>query len=250
MWICQANHFDLEYYNYVLLAAKSKYLKNLEKDFSNFYEIVFHYLNLNTIIADKSVYDSHLNKVSSHKNLDTIILHLTNVNEAEGKEIVKMAHEVLAGVLKEYLSRQILALEHLSFQFNNLRFHKEKKIYLIARSLVEKYEIYELSETPAKVLGYKLTKKSDLYLPEVFPGDLTNRIHAEDSSLIDLDHLKNSIIISGTDRVLFTHGITITKDLILLNKLMNPKHGFDPNLLLDYDRFLETKQSIPFKLKV
>jgi hypothetical protein len=251
MWICQANHIDLEYYNYVLLAAKAKYLKNLDTDFSNFYEIVFHYLNLNTVIADKKVYDSHLNTVSSHKNLDVIVSHLVNMNDSEGKEIVKMAHEILAEVLKEYLSLQILALEHLTFHFNNTGFHKEDRIYIVTKSnQLDKYEVYRLNTNSNKILGYSISKKADLYLPDLKTSEFKERLLLEKPNLTDFDPYKNVIVVSGTERVVFSDGVGLTKDIILINRIMNPIHGFDANVLLDYSRLLETKKTIPFKLKV
>jgi hypothetical protein len=251
MWICQANHIDLEYYNYVLLAAKAKYLKNLDTDFSNFYEIVFHYLNLNTVIADKKVYDSHLNTVSSHKNLDVIVSHLVNMNDSEGKEIVKMALVVLSDVLKEYLSRQILVLEHLNFHFNNPRFHKEDKIYIVTKSnYLDKYEVYRLNTKSNKSLGYSISKKADLYLPDLKPSEFKERLLLEKPNLADFDQSKNVIVVSGTERVVLSDGVGLTKDIILINRLMNPTHGFDANVLLDYSRFLEKKKTIPFKLRV
>ena len=69
-WICQAYKVDLEYYTYLLLGAKQAYLKNLELGkFDNFYEIVFHYLNINTIISDGKLYDSGLNVINTNINL-------------------------------------------------------------------------------------------------------------------------------------------------------------------------------------
>ena len=95
MWLCQANFVDLEYYTYILLDAKQKYLTNLDSDFSNFYEIVFHYLNLNTVIADKKVYDSHLNVVRSHEKLMEIVTQLAQSDDSNGKSIVKVCSSII-----------------------------------------------------------------------------------------------------------------------------------------------------------
>ena len=58
-WICKAYTLDLEYYQYLLLGAQQVYLRNLELGkFDNFYEIAFHYFNLNLTKSGGKLTDS------------------------------------------------------------------------------------------------------------------------------------------------------------------------------------------------
>jgi hypothetical protein len=250
MWLCQANFVDPEYYNYVLLDAKAKYLNNLETDFSNFYEITFHYLNLNTIIADKKVYDSHLNVVRAHQNLMDIVSQLAQLNDSNGKEIIRMASTLLAEVMQTYLVKQIPVLEHLNFHLNNTNVHKQEKIYIVCKSgKLDRYDVYKLNMKSSRSLGYSITKKAVLTLPGLKPNEFRERLLAEKPLLTDFDPDRNVVVVSGTDHVVLSDGICLTKDIILLNKIMNLSHGFDANVLLDYHRMLDKKKVIPFKLR-
>ena len=251
MWLCQANFVDLEYYNYVLLAAQKKYLTNLQNDFLNFYEIVFHYLNINTIIADKKVYDSHLNAVRAHSNLTNVVTQLAQSDDSSGKAIMKMGSKILSEVMQKYLEKQIPVLENLHFHFNNTNIHKQEKIYIVCKSTkLDRYEIYTLNTKSSRSLGYSISRKAVLTLPGLKNSEFRDRLLTEKPGLNDFQPEKNVIVVSGTDHGVLSDGISLTKDIILLNKIMNPSHGFDANVLLDCNRLLEKKKPIPFKLKV
>jgi hypothetical protein len=115
---------------------------------------------------------------------------------------------------------------------------------------LDKYEVYRLNTKSNKSLGYSISKKADLYLPDLKPSEFKERLLLEKPNLADFDQSKNVIVVSGTERVVLSDGVGLTKDIILINRLMNPTHGFDANVLLDYSRFLEKKKTIPFKLRV
>ena len=250
MWICQANFVDLEYYTYVLLDAKQKYLCNLSTGFANFYEIVFHYLNLNTIIADKKVYDSQLKVNRTHEKLLEIVSQLAQSDQSNGKEIIKVGSKILSEVMQEYLQKQIPVLEHLHFHFNNTNIHKQDTIYIVSKTnKTDQYSVYCLNTKSTRALGYSISKKIDLYLPDLKHSEFKDRLIERRPDLKDFLPEKNVIVVSGTDMIVPIDGVCLIKDILLINKLMNPAHGFDANVLLDYSRMLEKKKSIPFKLK-
>jgi hypothetical protein len=231
--------------------AKQKYLNQLETDFSNFYEIAFHYLNINTIIADKKVYDSHLNAVMAHQNLMVIVSQLAQSNDSNGKEIVRMASAILSEVMTVYLRKQIPVLEHLNFHLTNTALHKQAVIYIVCKSeKLDRYEIFKLNTKSNRPLGYSISRKAVLHLPGLKNNEFKDRLLVEMPTLTDFQPDKNVIVVSGTDQVVISDGICLTKDIILLNKIMNLSHGFDANVLLDYERMLDKKKAIPFKLKV
>lgn len=250
MWICQANFVDLEYYTYVLLDARQKYLSNLKDGFANFYEIVFHYLNLNTIIADKKVYDSQLKVNRTHEKLLEIVSQLSQSEQSHGKEIIKAGSKILSEVMQTYLDKQIPVLEHLHFHFNNNNIHKQDTIYIVSRTnKSDHYSVYCLNTKSNRPLGYVITKKIDLFLPDLKHSEFKDRLLERRPELTDFSPEKNVIVVSGTDLVVPIDGVCLIKDILLINRLMNPSHGFDANVLLDYNRLLEKKKSIPFKLK-
>lgn len=250
MWLCQANFVDLEYYTYVMLGARQKYLSNLNNDFGNFYEIVFHYLNLNTIIADKKVYDSHLNVVRSHEKLMEIVTQLAEPDHSNGKEIIKMGSSILSDVMAAYLNKQIMVLEHLHFHFNNSQIHKQDTVYIVSKTeQLDQYEVYKLNLKSSRPLGYSISKRAKIHLPGLKQSEFKKRLLEKFPDLSDFNPDLNVIVVSGTDQIVIRDGICLTKDILLVNRLMNLSHGFDANVLLDYSRMLEKKKTIPFKLK-
>jgi hypothetical protein len=59
------------------------------------------------------------------------------------------------------------------------------------------------------------------------------------------------VIVCTYDDLVHEHdAIFLTKDLIILNRLVNNRGSFDSNAILDAYRLLEKKKAIPFKLKV
>ena len=251
LWLCQANHVDLEYYTYIMMGAQKTYIDNLEEGFSNFYEIIFHYLNLNTVIADKKLYDSQLNAVRSHKNILLIVSQLAQLDDAVGKSVVKMASGVLIEVIKQYLAKQIIELEKLHFHFNNSFIHKQGKIYIVCNSIDPgKYEVFKLNMHSKRKLGYSITHKATVLCNDLKQNEFRNILIKENPLLSDFCPDKNVIVVSGTNSIGLSDAICLAKDTILLNRIANPEHGFDANMLLDYSRLLEKRKTIPYKFKV
>jgi hypothetical protein len=252
LWLCQANYVDLEYYTYVLLDAQQKYLKNLELDFSNFYEIAFHYFNLNTVLADKKLYNSSLETINSDRNLLEIVNSLAKRDESgESSKIITRASEILGQTLKIYLERQTSVLKNMHFYFNNAKLHKETKIYIVCRSTrTDEYDIIKLNLASKRPLACSLIKYASVKLPDLKENEFRARLLEVKPNLVDFLPEKNVIVCTYDDLVHEHDAIFLTKDLIILNRLVNNRGSFDSNAILDAYRLLEKKKAIPFKLKV
>lgn len=252
MWLCNANYVDLEYYTYVLLDAKSKYLRNLEIDFSNFYEIAFHYLNLNTVLADQMMYDAQLNLIKSDRNLLEVIEPLSKMDStSEGKLIIAKASEILADTMKLYLTKQTSALQHMHFYFNNNWLHRESRVYIVCRSSDDDtYDIVKLNLASKRPLGCAMTKVATVQLPNLKENEFRKRLLELKPNLTDFKPDKNVIVATYAGDISKFNALFLAKDCVILNKLLNRRNGFDSNALLDAYRLLDKKKSIPFKLKV
>lgn len=251
LWLCQANYVDLEYYTYVLLDAQQKYLKNLEADFSNFYEIAFHYFNLNTVLADKKLYNASLETINSDRNLLEIVNALAKRDDlGESSKIITRASEIFGQTLKTYLERQTAVLKHMHFYFNNTKLHKENKIYIVCRSTKnDVYDIIKLNLASKRPLACAMTKYVSVELPDLKDNEFKDRLLEIKPALTDFMPEKNVIVCTYDSKVLEHDAIFLTKDLIILNRLVNHRSGFDSNAILDAYRLLEKKKAIPFKLK-
>lgn len=254
MWLCQAKRVDLEYYTYVLLDAKKKYLKNLEVDFSNFYEIAFHYLNLNTIIADKRLYDANLKIVRSDDQQNLFQISETLVKrdpEGDGKKIIAKASEILGETMKVYLEKQTSVMQNMHFYFNNVWLHKEKQIFIVCRNSNEDtYDIVKLNLASKRNLGCSMTRVASVELQNLKENEFKKRLLEVKPNLTDFKPDKNVIVATYDGKIDQTDALFLAKDTIILNRLVNQKNGFDSNVLLDSYRLLDKKKSIPYKLKV
>ena len=250
-WICQAYSVDLEYYTYLLMGAQQAYLKNLNSGrFDNFYEIAFHYLNINTIIADGKIYDSGLNQVSADRNLLHLISQLAQKDESQGKEIIKQTSKILAETMQLYLKKQMTSLEKLHFHFNNNWIHNQNRIYFVC-NLVEpdEYEIVKLNLKSSRNLGYSVSSLKTITLPDLKDNQFKARLLEQLPKLLDFNPDVNVMVIGGGVNLDPVNRVCLAKDTVLLNRVMNHSHGFDANVLLDFHRLLENQKGIPFKLK-
>jgi hypothetical protein len=251
-WICQAYKVDLEYYTYLLLGAQQTYLKNLELGrFDYFYEIAFHYLNLNTIIADSKMYDAGLKPVTTDQNLLLLIAQLADKENSQGKDIIRQTSKILADTMNQYLEKQIISLDKIHFYFNNNWIHKQDLIYFVCKTIEpDNYEIVELELASSQNLGYSVKTVAEVKLPDLKENQFKNRLLEKLPNLEKFDPEKNVMVIGGGVNIDPVNRVCLAKDTVLLNRIMNHQHGFDGNVLLDFHRLLEKQKSIPFKLKI
>lgn len=250
-WICKAHTLDLEYYQYLLLGAQQVYLKNLELGkFDNFYEIAFHYFNLNSVIADGRLYDAGLKIIGSDSNLSMISAQLADKDDTVGKAIVKVTSGILAKTMNLYLIRQISGLEKIHFYFNNNWIHDQPRIYFVFKTVEpDEYEVVKLNLRSSRGLGYSVSVMTRLIIPDLKESRFKEHLIAHKPILKDFDPEKNVMVIGNGVNLDPVNRICLAKDTVLLNRIANPRHGFDANVLLDFHRLLEKQNGIPFKLK-
>jgi hypothetical protein len=87
-------------------------------------------------------------------------------------------------------------------------------------------------------------------LPNLKDNEFKDRLIKAKPLLTDFSPEKNVIVCTYDEQVLEHDAIFLTKDLLILNRLVNQRGGFDSNAILDAYRLLEKKKAIPFKLKV
>jgi hypothetical protein len=251
-WICKAHKLDLEYYNYLLLGAQQTYIKNLEEGFfANFYEVAFHYFNLNTLIADRKIYDAGLKLVEEEPNLLELIEHLSEKTDNTGKEIVKTASAILLETMSKYLANQVLDLENIHFYFNNSWIHEEPRVYFVFKTFeLHEYEVVKLNLRSSRNLGHSISAVTTLIIPDLKENQFRERLLENSPILKDFNPDKNVMVIGNGIQLNPMNRILLAKDTVLLNRIMNHRHGFDANVMLDLKRQLEKQKTIPLKLKI
>jgi hypothetical protein len=251
LWLANSKYVDLEYYTYIMFGAKQKYLADLNSgSFSRFHEILFHYLNLNTVIVDKGVYDSSYNFKRDDRHVMEIIASLTRSREEYGGEILRMASAVLAETLTEYLDIMLDKMAYTRLYFNSAKLHKLDSIYVATTQNKAKLNhIWKISKE--KTIPFMIGCDHLLEINEFSceDGEFSELLGQVKPEITDFSAKKNVMVISSVKRIKDEKLFELALATIVANKLLNHSSGFNSNILLDIKSTLERGQVIPYKLR-
>ena len=251
LWLANSKYVDLEYYNYVMLGAKQKYLADLKAgSFTRFHEILFHYLNLNTVIVDKGVFDSAYNFKKDDRHVMEIIASLTRNREEYGGDILRMSSAILAEVLTEYLDIMLDRLAYTRLYFNSAKFHKLDSIYVATTQNKAKlnhiWKITKEKGIPFMIKGNHLIEINEFSCEDGEFSELLGQVNPE---ITDFSAKKNVMVLSSIKKIKDETLFELALATIVANKLLNHSSGFNSNILLDIKSMLERGQVIPYKLR-
>lgn len=253
LWIIKgANDFDVEYYNYVLLAANKKFRESLDKEeFSKFDEIMFHCLNLNNLVIEGSMFDSNFKPNWKDPKLIEIRNNLRKIYDLPEDlvEIFKNANYLLTSLLIDYLDKMLDNIEKCKVYFMNPNIHKEKEIFfIINQNRKSKYSIWRLRYDRRYKMGQKLEKLTDVeLLPE---EDIKNKI--KESTVPDLNLMegKKNTIFLISNKGISQEGIIIAMvSAISFSKRIGLENAFNPNVLDELHEILIDEKVLPFTIK-
>ena len=139
LWITKAtSEFDSEYYKYIILSANKRWRDNLNSgDYSNFYEIMFHSLNLNNLAVEGSMCDFKMNRVWDDPKFKEIRKHLRNLYKLpeEIVTIFKNTNFTLTRLIVDYLTQMLDSIGMIKIYFLNPMIHNERDIYMVLSNL-------------------------------------------------------------------------------------------------------------------
>jgi hypothetical protein len=252
LWLTKAKYLDLEYYNYVLLDAKQKYLAHLKTgSFDRFHEILFNYLNINTAVVDRGVYDAAYNFKNNESHIMEIISSLTRSKEEFGGEIIGMASRILGEILDLYLIAMLQKLAYCRLYFNAAEIHKLDKLYLATTQNHSKSNnIWKISKditVPFIIKGEHALEINEFACEDGLFNELVKLTKPEIS---DFCAKKNVLVISSAKRIKSQTLYELGAATVIANRLLNYSGLFNSNILLDIQSLLERGQVIPYKLRV
>lgn len=256
MWITKKEYIDSEYFKYILLAAQQKYDKGINKeDNEYFYEVLFHYLNLNNLVLDGNMFDF---KMNSHWKNDKIIkvadeLYTFYKSHNESGETVKLANEIFKNICIKYLKHQIELINYkkCNVYYVNNNIHLLNDIYtLVNIKDTPIYDIWKLKMDRRCKKGYKFSKIGSVKIKDLKDNALNNELSKLNDPMLskmDPDHNLLFCVIDDKDSKIEVVARFI-KNTILLNKLMANDVRFDPNLISNALDIIFYEKILPFKL--
>lgn len=251
LWLANSKYVDLEYYTYIMLDAKQKYLADLNSgSFARFHEILFHYLNLNTVIVDQGVFDAAYNFKKDDRHVMEIIASLTRSREEYGGEILRKASTILAETLTEYLDSMLDKMAYTRLYFNSAKFHKLDSIYVATTQNKAKLNhIWKI--TKDKAIPFAISQEHQLQINEFSceDGEFDELLKQVKPEIKDFSAKKNVLVISSVKKIKDEKLFELALAVIVANKLLNHSSGFNSNILLDIKAMLERGQVIPYKLR-
>lgn len=233
LWMAKSRNIDLEYYSFILMAAKQSFDKVIGKSFSNLQEIIFHYLNLHHLRLSGKVYDSLLNEVTDS---NVPVIH-SGINEKEQTlvEIFDSSQNLISDILINYLNSALNSLSNFEFYFNSLEVHKKDRIYVVFKYAGEStYDIWRLQQNTKHALGFEYSHVLTAEFQEDKPNSFKQKVVTLNSDLTDFDPNHNVlVVICNSKSIKKRECLLLAKNMILVNKTLNMNYYFDSNAMRD-----------------
>jgi len=258
-WIINERHLlDNEYQTYILKAAENKFYKQITKEnMEHFYEIVFHYLNLNTIIGKGKLYDPYLKEYDKNK-IDTFLTDFKagfkkqdNANDVNDTNVItKTAKDIFMSILNRYIDLGIQKMGNITPTYKNDHIHVNNSIYpIIHVSHTNVYDIWKidmaLNESFGTIQNINHFEWSD---------DNKDRIlefkeeYNKDKDEVDKISEYNTIILTLENAFSHKDIAYLIRDVMLLNKLFTGDQTFENNILINLKQIIDKENTFPYTL--
>lgn len=257
LWITKGTDgFDSEYYKYIILSANQKWRNLLkEEDYSSFYEILFHSLNLNNLAVEGSMVDFKLNPVWDNPKFVEIRKHLRDIYDLpeELVEIFKNTNYTLTKLMVDYLEKMLGSIGSVRIHFVNPMIHIEKEVYMLFNNTnnPQVSDIWKLRCDRRLKYGHTITRIGELVTDDL--EDETTILKAiEDNGNEEMDKIDpddNLIVITYDERKsnrTIAHAIAYS---LIFSKGIVRAEDFQPNILEELHDILATEWVMPFTIK-
>lgn len=255
LWITKGNHgIDPEYSKYILLAANQKYRKHLEDgDTSDFYEILFHALNLNNLAVEGSMFNFNMTPVWDDPKLLVIRDHLRKLYQMPEDliEIFKSANYLLTGLMLDYLEHILDLTEATDSYFKNPVIHREKEIFIILNKKGEMdYDIWKFRVDKRFKFGHKCQHIKTITLSEIKEAAIQDAIIEDgDPNLLSMDPDKNVLFVVREEEIDNDKLASAITSSLVFSRGITKGVRFEPTILSELYLLLNQERVLPFTMK-
>ena len=255
LWITKGSSgLDPEYSKYILLAANKKYRDRLEDgDMSNFYEILFHALNLNNLAVEGSMFNFNMTPVWDDPKLLEIRDQLRRLYQLPDDlvEIFKSANFLLTGLMLDYLDAMLDLTDNTKSYFVNNAIHREKEIFIVIN--VEgsmEYDIWKLRADRRCKFGYKLARIKTVELEEIKENALHEAITKDgNKDLLSMDADANVLFVVMQDQLDNNKIASIVASSLIFSRGITKGVKYEPNILSELYDLISKERVLPFTMK-
>lgn len=255
LWITKGSSgLDPEYSKYILLAANKKYRDKLnEGDTSDFYEILFHSLNLNNLAVEGSMFNFNMTPVWDDPKLLEIRDQLREIYQLPDDlvEIFKNANFLLTGLMLDYLDAMLELTDITKSYFVNGSIHREKEIFIVLNSEGSmEYDIWKLRADRRFKFGHKLARIKSIELEELKENALHDAIVKDgDKDLLNMDADVNVLFVVMEDQLDAEKLASTVASSLIFSRGITEGIKYEPNILLELYDLLSKERVLPFTMR-
>jgi hypothetical protein len=249
-----AKLYDSERLEYKLLAIEQKFNVFIDKnDLSHFYELIFHYLNLNTLLSEHTIYSEYFKLIKSSDDLNLMAKDLVdNYDKGLAFDAIQRINDVYLRIFKKYLSIAIKYIGDIDIHLKNNFVHNEDQTnYIISNiSSSNVYELWKVNYRLSNKLGFNMEKVENFVIDNDNFNEYEAKMSELNKSLSNPITSKNIIGLEVTKAINTINIMHLISCIMLLNKLFYGKQKFNAKVLQDLHTVVESRKMFPYKLAV
>lgn len=246
--------FDVERQGYMMLALEQKFNDALKSnDVTKFYEIVFHFLNINALKSDRKLYDEHFKEIQGNKYLAAFVEDMGTDKDGAAQQVINKIHEVYTRIMSAYLKLAISTIADASavyFDPQNMHYYNTEAFVLFNIKPHEEYELWKVMFRTEIILGSAITKmKRFSGMKAGQTEELREYVNAYNEKNPDAMIRSGNFCTVTCEKAKDAKSVvSVIKDVILLNKIFYNEMQFNPKVLYDIQQIIIDKKTFPFKL--
>jgi len=244
--------YDRERLEYVLLAMEQKLNVLIDKgDLSNFYELIFHFLNLNTFLSEHMIYSEYFQPIKLSDDMKKAVRNLVDkYDEGSTFKSIQLINEIYLRILKKYLSLAIKCIGNIDIHLkSNYVHYEENNSYVISNITSSNvYELWKVNYRLSNKLGFNMEKIENFIIDGTNFGEYEEKMSSLNKTLRNPITSKNIIGLEVAKAMNISNIMHLISSVMLLNKLFYGKAKFNINVLQDLDSVIEEKKTFPYRL--
>lgn len=255
-WMVQgagSNMFDDERQMYMALAMEQKFGAAIKSgDMTKLYEIVFHFLNINALSADRKLYDEHFHEIRGNEQLAAFVDDLGSDKDGLAARIISQINDVYTRILLKYTKLAMGMMGDVNviyFDPKNIHYNNLEAYVLFNVKPHDAYELWKIEFRTENKLGSSMEHMQDFEMKAGSTDAFKDYVRAYNRKNPVSRMRSGNFAVAMCDTAKESRSIvSIVKDTILLNKIFYDKNQFNSKVISDINQIVTDKKTFPFKL--
>ena len=245
---------DLERLEYKLMAMEQSFNVFIDKDdLSHFYELIFHYLNLNTLLSENKIYTEYFQIVKKNEDIESITTDLLdNYDKGKAFQSIQLMNTFYLRMLKKYMTLAIKYIDDVNIRINNQYIHYDDQNNYILSNITSSttYELWKLNFRLSNKLGYNIQKVDNFIIDDTNFGEYETKMTTLNKDLPNPITAKNLVGLEVGTTINNKNIMHLISSVIMMNKLFHGRMKFNTRVIHDIESMVESRKTFPYKLNI